>query len=140
MEETEATDELNIACSVVNHFAVDEDINTEMQHSRRKVVPIWFWERYEDEENFPHKRNQLLQSVNPYFWKEIASFPTLSALVPSQMCPLHKQDAGILFSSRIPGRRAHRAVGGRHTSTCAAAFHSLCFSSGCISYTISPCL
>lgn len=93
--------------------------NTEIQHSRRRVVPMWLWER--TEENFSPKLNQLLQAVNPYFWKEIPSFPTVSALVPSQMCPLHKQDAGIVFSSHIPGSRAHGAAGGRHRSSRAAA-------------------
>lgn len=103
---------------------------------------MWFWERYG--ENFSPNLNQLLQAVNPYFWKVIPSFPTLSALVPSQTCPLHKQDAGIVFSSRTPGRRAHGAVGGRQGSSCAAAkskaLRSLCFSSHCISHPMSPCL
>lgn len=31
VEETEAKDELNIACPLVNHFEVDEDINIEIQ-------------------------------------------------------------------------------------------------------------
>lgn len=119
VEEAEATDELNIPCSLVNHFEVDEDINIEIQHSRRRVVPMWFWEKIE--ENFSPKLNQLLQAVNPYFWKEIPSFSTVSALVPSQTCPLRKQDAGIVFPSHIPGSRARGAAGERHRSSCAAA-------------------
>lgn len=30
----------------------------------RKVVPMWFWERYEDQDNLSYQLNQLLQAVN----------------------------------------------------------------------------
>lgn len=136
MEETETTDALNTACSLVNHFAVDEDINIEIQHSRRKVVPSWFWERFEDEENFSRKLNQLLQAVNPYFWKEIPSFPTLLPWCPHRHVPPSR--AGCWNSVLLTYSRERSSQGSRREAQerlrCREelALHSLCFSSRCL--------
>lgn len=92
MEETKVPDaqlpvaaaRLNISCSLVKHFGVHGDIYIEIQQRRRKVVPMWFWERFEDQENPSHQLNQLLQALNPYFGKETPFFPTLSILALPQ--------------------------------------------------------
>lgn len=75
---------LNVAHVFVNHFGGDGDIYIEIQHSRRKVVLMWFWETFEDQENHSHQLNQLLQAVNSYFGNKSSFFPTIIILVLSQ--------------------------------------------------------